>query len=156
MSNKKWLTEIIIATCILVFGIYVIAGSIPLLGKTPFNSPGLTPLILGIITTVLTIFLFIVLFNLRKKIEPEKENKDKEERELQGLRQKRMIITIIFILLYVALLGKIPYTILTFLFLCAFMLYFKSASLPKTILISLAITGGIFYVFGTLMRVPLP
>ncbi|MGI6603521.1 MAG: tripartite tricarboxylate transporter TctB family protein [bacterium] len=161
MDRIRWRNELLIALGFLALSIFTLLQSLAMpVEKRVFLSPGITPGLLSVILIVLSLGLIAMLFVARKNIVPAEDQesslKESQERELNKLRTKRTIVSIFLTVLYVALLGRASYGILTFAYVLAFLCYFRSTSLLKAIILSAVLSVALVYSFGTLFRVALP
>lgn len=162
MDRNTWRNELLIALGFLALAVFTLLSSLAMpVEEDRFLSPGLTPGLLSAILIVLSLSLLLMLFAARKNI-PTGHNsaplteEDKQQQQLNKLRTKRTIVSIVVTLLYVLLLGKVPYGILTFAYILTFLLYFKSTTLLKSIVLSAVVSVVLVYSFGTLFKVVLP
>lgn len=155
MNRIRWLWELLIAVSVFVIGVYGLLESLKMPRGTPHDSPGLTPSVLSIILMTLSVGMMIYLFVLRKRTGKVEDRTD-EDRDLEKVRTKRLILFIALTLTYVALLGKIPYVLATFLYLVVSYLCFKSVRFYVAIAIAALVSFGLMYSFGTLLAVRLP
>lgn len=161
MDRIRWKNELLIALGFLALGVFAFLHSLAMpIEENRFLSPGLTPALLSLILISLSLALIGILFAMRRQLSPASTaSPDKfpqEAQELNKLRTKRTVVSIGLTLLYVVLLRKLPYGLLTFLYILAFLIYFKSTSLLKSIALSAAVSLLLVYSFGTLFRVVLP
>lgn len=75
-----------------------------------------------------------------------------------GTDTVRLVLAGALLVLYVASLGRINFTVATFLFLSVTMLSFKTKGFSplKILVFAAVVSGAITYGFGTLARIPLP
>lgn len=162
MDRIRWKNELLIALGFLALGVFALLCSLAMpVEEDPFLSPGLTPALISTILIVLSLALIGMIFAARKNTPaadtPSPANKlSKQEQEMNKIRTRRTIVSVGVTVLYVLLLGKLPYGLLTFLYILAFLLYFKSTSVLKSIALSAVVSILLVYSFGTLFRVVLP
>lgn len=70
--------------------------------------------------------------------------------------RRALTIALLFGVYVFVLIGRVHYTLATFLFLLAFYLLFRSAGFLKATLVSAVASVAISWVFNVLARVPLP
>jgi hypothetical protein len=129
---------------------------------SPFASPGMLPTIIAFIILVLGLVLTVK--NLPKNPKDYKlvlPEWSKLKEIFSGGRINineniRIVSAFIIIALYVFLLGRINYYLLTIIFLTIFMLAFKATSWYKVILISVVFSVVVGQVFTRLFLIPLP
>ena len=104
--------------CVMVF-----ANQMPKIPKDPYSSPGLLPVILGIIITALSFILLVrSLIRTRGKIGLSGLSLKSLVKEVSTIR---IVVTVAICLGYVILLGKIIFPVLTFLFIFFFIFCFE-------------------------------
>jgi len=129
---------------------------------SPFASPGMLPTIIASILLVLGLVLTVK--NLPKSSKDYKLVKPdwpKLKEILSNGRTNtnkniRIVSAFIIIAIYIFLLGRINYYLLTTIFLTVFMLSFKATSWYKVILISVVFSFAVGQVFTRLFLIPLP
>jgi len=129
---------------------------------SPFASPGMLPTIIASILLVLGLVLTVK--NLPKSSKDYKSVKP-DWPKLKEIfsngrtntnESMRIVTAFIIIALYVFLLGRINYYLLTTIFLTMFMLAFKATSWYKVILISVVFSVVVGQAFTRLFLIPLP
>lgn len=154
MDRRRLLWEIIIGISVFFVGLYGLLESLKMPRGTPHDSPGLTPAFLSIVLMALSLGLVLyLLIRSRKSSRSETQN---NEKELEKIKAKRLLAFIVLTVAYIAVLGKIPYTLATFLYLVSSYLYFKSTKIHTAIAIALLVSLGLAYSFGKLFAVRLP
>jgi hypothetical protein len=162
MARADFYTAIVL----MVFGVTVtvMARLMPEIPRDPYSAPGVLPAFLGLIITGLS-FIMLIRSILRTK----------GRIGVSGLSIKtaltmtaslRMIFTVVFCLVYVFLLGKLWFPLLTFFFIFGFVVYFEyergmpfRPQLKKLLIASLAAvlsSGTITALFRYLFLVRLP
>jgi putative tricarboxylic transport membrane protein len=109
--------------------------------------PSIFPLGLGIILVILSLLLLYETF--KKKQKP-------NEKEKQSLDYRRFFIIAGSAVAYGLLLETLGYVISTFLFLVVAFQTLEKGGWGKTILISAALSGGIYYLFAVVLQGSLP
>ncbi len=160
MDRKRWWWEFAIALFVFLIGAYGLFESLKMPTGDPHDSPGLTPAVLSAILMVLSAALmFYLLFIFKRNLKgwslSESKGRNEGSRE-ERLKTQRLVVFIALTVAYVALLGKIPYTLATFLYLVGSYLYFKSVKLHVAIGIALLVSLSLMYSFGHLLGVRLP
>jgi hypothetical protein len=140
------------------------ALQMPEIPRDPYSAPGVLPTFLGVVITGLSIIMFIrSLVRTKGKVGVSGSS---IKNVLTATGAVRMIVTVIFCLCYVFLLGKVYYPLVTFLFIFGFIVYFeydrKTPFKPQlkkllvavlvALLASLLISGVFQYLF--LVRLP--
>jgi len=156
VSNKRWIGEILVAAAVVMLGIlgFVFATRMP--RGTPHESPGLTPTVISSLLILLGSILLVILVQKRIKIPITTESKTDQKKNVNLEKNKRILITLGLTIAYVIMLGKIPYSVATFLYVFVFLLALKSTNWIKAVGISVLVSLGLTYVFGELLRVVLP
>jgi hypothetical protein len=75
---------------------------------------------------------------------------------LNALMNKRIVVTIIMVLVYAFLLELIGFELATLLFLFGIMLFFKAGNWKKVLIVSGVTVGLVVIVFSTIFNVILP
>jgi putative tricarboxylic transport membrane protein len=148
MQNYIKNRDLTIGIVLLVFSVWVYftAQKIPV-GKISGMPPTFFPSFLAIVLGLLSIML------ITKAI---KEVVAGAEQEYEKQDLKRVLLIILALSLYIVLFKHIGFILLTILYLTAMMLLLNAGRLIKIIPISIIITFSVYYIFGTLFRVPLP
>jgi len=121
-----------------------------------YSAPGVFPAFVGAVLTILSLLLIIQCF---------RENKEREKIELAKIKAyignqhfKSLLVVLIYLFVYIfILLGRIKFSIATFIFLSVSMITFRKEKIAiwKLILISFLTSAIITYGFGTLAKIPL-
>lgn len=156
---KTTTSDLVMSIVLIVFGIYLI---IEALGMKVFNSfldaPGFFPLILGFI--FIAFGLLMLIGALRGgSVESAKATFTKESLTTLFLNSqtKRVVILSFFMVVYIyGLIGKVHFSIATFLYLFVTFFYLKSTTLVKNIIISVLSALIISAVFQYVFKIPLP
>ena len=125
MHRADFLTGIVL----LVFGVTVTVMSIQMprlenKGINPYTVPGLVPGLLGVIIGVMSMIL-VVRSIINRGYELNVTRAGLRERLTEGTA-RRLLVTLILTLIYALLLiGRMPYTVATFLFTLAFVVLFE-------------------------------
>jgi putative tricarboxylic transport membrane protein len=131
----------------LAVGVLFIIGS-KHLSSSSYGSvvgPDIFPFILGIFLVLLSIRLFYETFTAPKQ----HEQKEK-------LQYKPFLIIVVATLIYVLALEKVGYCITTFLFLIVCFQTMERGKIIKSLIISAAFSGIIYYVFVEILKGTLP
>ncbi len=161
MSEKpKYLTsDLVMGIILTIFGIYI---GVEALGMRVYNTfldaPGFFPLILGIIFVAFGVVMIIG--SLRAgSLEAAKESfsKDNVMAILLDSQTKRVVILAFLMVVYIyGLIGRVHFTLATFLYLIATFIYLKSTTLLKSAIISIVSAFLISAVFQYFFKIPLP
>jgi len=121
MARADFYTAIVL----MAFGITVtvMALRMPEIPRDPYSAPGVLPTFLGIVITGLSLIMFIRSLVRTKGKVGVSGSSIKNVLTMTGTL--RMIVTVIFCLCYVFLLGKVYYPLVTFLFIFLFILCFE-------------------------------
>ncbi|MDF2683194.1 MAG: transporter [Brevibacillus sp.] len=131
----------------LFIGVSFIVGSRSI-SQSSYGSevgPDVFPFWLGVICSLLSVRLFIETFQIKE-----------ENREKKSLDYKRFAIIFGATVLYCLLLEKIGYVIGTFFFLLTGFQTIQKGKWPLSILISLIVSAGVYYVFVEILQGTLP
>jgi uncharacterized membrane protein YidH (DUF202 family) len=121
MARADFYTAIVL----LVFGVTVtvMAFQMPEIPRDPYSAPGVLPTFLGIVIIGLSLIMFIrSLVRTKGKVGVSGAS---IRNVLTMTGTLRMIVTVVFCICYVSLLGKVFYPLLTFLFIFLFILCFE-------------------------------
>ncbi len=159
MNDKKYI-DFMGAVALILFSIAVIVGSILLhqdTGEVFYLSPGLMPFILGVA------LLFTSILHLADSLKNGGASaRTKEVREWFGrvVRDKTchgMLIGVLIMAAYIyVLLSFLPFWLSSVIFMVVLMMFLKSASPVRILLISVIAVALIVLLFQVMFRVPLP
>jgi len=162
MARADFYTGIIM----MAFGItaIVMALQMPIIERDPYSSPGVLPIFLGLIITVLSLVMFI-----RSVIRAKGQigiSGSSFKSFFADVGTRRVVITTVLCVFYALLLGKIVFPLLTFVYILVFILVFEyNRKMPfrqqtKKVLIALLVailsSASITAVFQYLFLVRLP
>ena len=116
------------ALVLIIFGVTaaVLAFQMPHVtarGQSPYSAPGLVPFLLG--ATIALLGLVLLYRSIKRTHLHFGINRESAGRVFREEGTRRMGVTILVCLLYTLALGKLPFPIITFLFVCAFILAFE-------------------------------
>lgn len=136
----------ILSICMILLGVYVIitASQFPP-GTSGVLGPGFFPVFLGILLVALS---FLLLLQTRKKSD--------STSFILTESTKRVIISSAIILAYLVGINILGFLIATPIFLFSIMWYFTVRKKATLIIVSLAATGILYFVFLKLLSVSLP
>ena len=121
MTKADFYTSVVL----MAFGITVIvmALDMPIIARDPYSSPGVLPVILGIVITALSFIMFVrSLWRTKGHLSLSGSFlKD----VISSTSVHRILATIIICFCYAFLLGKLVFPLLTFLFIFAFIVFFE-------------------------------
>lgn len=117
-----------------------------------YGAPGIVPIVLSVIVILLNLIMM-----LRKKQEKAPvQITNGDRKKLFSFENKRFLISVIFCLTYVLLLGHLNFIALTSVFVSVLSLIFYRKKPILVILTSVLVTYGIYYIFQKLFLLPLP
>ena len=161
MAKADFYTSIVL----MAFGItaIVMAMGMPVI-STKYSAPGVLPIFLGIVITVLSLIMFIrSLVRLQGHVGVSGASL---KEAFAAVGSRRMIATVILCLCYTFLLGKVLFLALTFAFIFAFIIFFeydRKVSLKLQIkkillaaLVALLASASVTMLFRYLFLVRLP
>ena len=119
--------------------------------EVAFSSPGFFP----VFVSSIMIITAVLIWREMKKLSPNKSN-NKIKETMNSMLNKRVVISIILILIYAFFLGIVGFEISTLLFLFSIMMFFKAGNWIKVLIISVATLGVILVIFSTIFNVILP
>ena len=143
---RKSLTDIIISFCL---GILLLVFTFQL-PKIP-DGAKMYPIVLIVASACLVLVSLVI--NIKKyKLEIVEDSV--EQTSIGG--KKAIVIYIIFIGVYILLMDKIGYIVSTYLFTLLSLIYLKVRSKKVLIILPIALTGIIYFVFTSVLHVMLP
>lgn len=161
MSNSKKTTtsDLIMGGILMAFGIYLIVASLSMKVYNSFlDAPGFFPFILGIIFSLFGIVMLIG--SIRGgSVGAAKDtfHKDSLIAIFLSPQAKRVVILSFLMMVYIyVLIGRIHFSIATFLYLVATFWYLKSTTWVKNIIISVLSAVLISAIFQYAFKIPLP
>ena len=120
-----------------------------------YTAPGILPVGVAIILVLQGTLLSV--HAARNGGMPEGGDVTRVRETLTSAPVRRAAVTAVLLAVYVfVLVGRLHFTLASFLFLAAFMFHFRAAAWWKTLLISAGAAAGISFLFEGLARVPLP
>ncbi len=114
-----------------------------------YGAPGVAP---AIFSTVVILLCSVMLF--RKK--PMMKIEQKIDRNVARTELRRLIISVVAFLVYVYLLGKVNFILLTSIFLSFTPLLFYKKRIWLLPIIGVLTTVGIYYIFAKVFYLPIP
>ena len=157
--NRMNAADVVGGIFFLVLGPVLVYASLQMKVYRSFlDAPGFFPMILGIIFTIMGGILLNTAIK-RNGIEELKQVIRNKEIS-KGLRSDtalRAFVLVILMAVYIfGLVGRVNFTVATFVYLTVTMLYLKSTSKVNIFLISLVASLAISYTFSNLFSIPLP
>lgn len=151
--------DLVMGCFLILFGTAVGLASTKMpIYKNFLDAPGFFPFLLGVIFISLgSMMTFSAL--KRKGFSQLKLSLSKSSRAvfLKDPRVKKASILIVLMMIYIfGLVGRIHFTLATFLYLMGTFLFLKSTKLWKMVLISLVTAIAISSLFSYVLRIPLP
>ena len=160
LRKKDFITSVILV----IFGTLVLVKSLQMILFVDlpgvknvgwFVAPGVFPFFLSI--AIIT--MGFILMAIGRK-EGGGLNKKDWQKIKDSLHSSKFLITVFEVLLLIfyifVLLGRIDFVVATIIYLFSSMLMVKATSWYKVAIISVSISIGVYYVFGTLFNIPLP
>lgn len=118
-----------------------------------YAHPGITPIFLATVLFILSIYLIlrsrIKLSHFKNDIKLVKSFFIKKENQ-------NLLITLLFMLIFVYLIRKVPFYILTFLFIFSFSFFFYRKKPLLLLIVSIISTFVIITLFSRLFLIPMP
>lgn len=156
---KSSASDLIMGVILVIFSIFLGVSALRMrVYNTFLDAPGFFPLILGII--FFAFGLVMIISAVRSgSVEAAKKafSKNNLITVLLDSQTKRVIILSFFMVVYIyGLIGRVHFTVSTFLYLMATFLYLKSTTLVKSAIISIVSALLISAVFQYLFKIPLP
>lgn len=160
MDQKKSVAgDIIMGFILIVSGIAIVINSSHMkVFRTFLDAPGLFPMILGFIFIILGMMLCIPAIRLNGISELKKTfSKSQLLVFIKDDKTFRVMVLLLLMVVYIyILIGKVHFTIATAIYLFFTMLYLKSTSWWKNLIISILASVLISVVFKYGFRIPLP
>ena len=157
--KKTTTSDLVMSILLFAFGVFLIVES---LGMKVYNSfldaPGFFPFILGIIFIVFGMVMLLTALR-GGSVDAAKKTFRKDTLAVLFLnpQTKRVVILSFFMVVYIfGLIGRVHFSIATFLYLFVTFLYLKSTTLVKNIIISALSALSISAVFQYVFKIPLP
>ncbi len=139
--------------CFLFLGVAYLAGSLDLpMGSADRPGAGLYPFLLGIFLVSISLPLFLGSLRVRK---PQKE-KEEEEPFPQGKDLQRVVAVSVTLTFFVVLLKPLGYGICSAVLMGSILRLLGLRSWIKIVLISIACSVISYYLFASILDVPLP
>lgn len=149
MNKADFITGIVLCIVSILFIIGALRMPVdPAFGI--YGHPGLSPIFFATVLFILSFYLIIrSLGDIKKDLVWKKKPKRKDE-------LKNLSIALFYIIIYIFLLRKLPFFILTFLFIFLFSYTFYRKRSFLLFVISLISTSIIVTVFSKLFLIPMP
>lgn len=157
--------DLVFSVILIIFGIFVAINGILLMiegASQPvikwYSSPGLMPLLIGFFTLISAISLYRIARKDGASLDFINRENIKKLFAEKSTKNTLFIIGLIGIYIYI-LLQILPYAFATFIFLFAFIAFFKGNTKKELIIaviISAVTTALLVYGFGSLAQIPLP
>jgi hypothetical protein len=158
-KTKTTTSDLVMGVILLLFGIYLVIDA---LGMKIYNSfldaPGFFPFILGIVFIGFGVTMLVTSIRSGGVKEAQKTFESNNLAKLfLSNETKRVIILLAIMVFYIfILIGRINFTVATFIYLFVTFFYLKSTTLIKNIIISLLTALIISGIFKYLFIIPLP
>lgn len=146
MVKHMWLNIVLIA-----FSIFMLfqANQLP----TGFNDSEVGSAFFPIV--ILSILIVLNIIDIITKY-VNKEDENKEHKELPKINLKKLLLLVIIMFLYVGILGWIDYRIITFIFVLSVMLIINLKDYKMALIVSVGFVLLLYLIFDLLLRVPMP
>jgi len=118
-----------------------------------YAHPGITPIFLATVLFMLSIYLIL---RSRIKFSDFKDDIKIVKSFFRKKENQNLLITVFFILIFVYLIKKIPFYILTFLFIFSFSLFFYRKKPLLLLIVAIISTFVIITLFSRLFLIPMP
>ena len=124
-------------------------------GNSVATAPGILPAIISGILMLLAVLLFVSAYKENARIT--REDLLKALAAVKSRQSLRIALVVLIVIVYAfLLLGNIPYSLATAVYLFVFMLVFKADKIWKLALISVITALCIWAFFGQVAMIPLP
>jgi len=156
---KTATSDLVMGVILFIFGLYLIIDA---LGMKIYNSfldaPGFFPFILGIVFVGFGVTMLVTsLMNDGAKEAQKTFKLDNLAKLFLSNETKRVVVLLAIMVFYIfILIGRINFTVATFIYLFVTFFYLKSTTLIKNIIISLLTALIISGIFKYLFIIPLP
>lgn len=136
-----------VSSAFLIIGLLFIIGSFQISTSTYGSNvgPGIFPLGLGMILTMLSISLWYQTFSYKQ------QSKEKKQKNY-----KKLILTVVALCFYISLFELLGYVISTFLFLLATFQIMEHSKLIVSVIISALFSLGVYYFYVVILQGSLP
>lgn len=162
ISDKKIMRkmDIIFGVILVILGIVFAVESYKMpwsgiSGGGVLAAPGLLPLIVSLIIAACGVILVV-----SARREGARISKDDIKAAVNTLKSKpatRVYVMLVIIAGYVfGLIGRIEFTLATFIFLAVFFLYIRAGKWWSCFILAAVVAAAISFGFGTLLSIPLP
>ncbi len=158
-KTKSSASDLIMGIILILFSVYLAISALGMrIYNTFLDAPGFFPLILSIIFFIFGLVMVISAVRSGSvKATKKAFSKNNLITVLLDSQTKRVIILSFFMVVYIyGLIGRVHFTLATFLYLIATFLYLKSTTLVKSAIISIVSALLISAVFQYLFNIPLP
>lgn len=137
--------------CFLVLGGAYLAGSLNLpMGSADRPGAGLYPFLVGITLIALSVPLFI------RSVRQKETQQEKEEAFPKGKDLKRVVAVALTIVFFIVLLKPLGYAVCSAVLMGAILRFLGLRSWEKIVLISILTAAISYYLFASVLDVPLP
>ncbi|MEN3009089.1 tripartite tricarboxylate transporter TctB family protein [Pseudothermotoga sp.] len=140
------------AVLFISLGIFFLVGALRMPRMTEYGkygAPGIVPAFFSIM-----VILLCTIMLLRKKKATFTDSRISPE--IRKVESQRLLLATAIFLIYVLLLGKINFIVLTSTFLSAISIVFFRKKFILLVLSSVGVTVGIYYLFARVFLLPLP
>lgn len=158
-KKKTIASDLVMGIFLVLFGIYLIISSLHMkIFKSFLDAPGFFPLLLGIIFIVLGIMMIVSAVKAGGVSDLKASVKVEEiKAHFRNDEVIRVFVLVVLMVVYiVGLVGRISFTVATFLYLAATMFYLKSTKWWAILIISAAAAVLTSLTFKYAFKIPLP
>lgn len=141
------------ALVFLALGVFFLVGALRMPRVTEYGKYG-APGIVPAFFSIMVIMLCAIMLLRKKKIED--DNVTNVASDVRRAENKRLAVAAASFLVYVFLLGKINFVVLTSIFLSVFSIIFYRKKIPLLVGAAVGVTLGIYYLFSRVFLLPLP
>jgi putative tricarboxylic transport membrane protein len=154
-SNRKLRDgETLFTWLLLLFSLFVLINAYLISGFSSISSPGMFPMVSASIMVLTTIILLI---GNRKAEKPKTKTFWQESRQAaKDVFTPVFLIYTTIIIIYMIVIQPLHFLPSSFGFLLLSMIFLKGSTPIKSLIISAATLGGIYFIFHSLFRVVLP
>lgn len=152
MGDKKG--DIIISSFFIGLAAFFLIGALFMPVETVFGkyaAPGLSPIFFS---SMVILLCLIVIFRKRSEEEDREVSKGSSKEEKQ--RVFKLLLGIFFCIVYIFLLGKVEFIVLTSVFLAGFSYVFYRRKPVLLAAVAVLVTLGVYYLFSKVFLLPLP
>lgn len=160
MNTKRNTADFVMAIIFMLIAIYMIIDGFHMTAKVGvklYESPGLLPIVVGIMIITCAIILFLQCLKSNTVKHFIQSLGDSIKAAAKSQEFINIIVGIFIIGIYTFVLLKLfPFWLASLLLMVILMLFLNAASIPKVLIVSGGTVGLIYLLFVVLFKVPLP